>query len=261
MILVGVLAIALAAGLYFGGALDGLLGRAPQQQAASTEAETAATPATNGDEPDDYNPESFIFNEGPETRGAPTASPSRREPASREETQRATRQPTTQPQRTTTATASQQAAEPPPPAPTTSWAGGPVSLNPGQASEPQQTQVASAEPDVTAPTLPPPAATTPARTPTPTLSWSQRPSARRISDLYPARALSANVSGRVQLDCAVMANLSVSCAVASETPTGMGFGRAALSAASSYRAQPFRSDGSSAIGARTRLVINFQIPE
>jgi outer membrane biosynthesis protein TonB len=260
MILVGVLAIALAAGLYFGGALDGLLGRAQQQQAASTEADSTATPATNSDEPDDYNPESFIFNEGPETRAGPVVSPSRREPASREETQRAAREPT-QTQRTAAPAPARQATEPPPPAPTTSWAGGPVSLNPGQASEPQQTQVASAEPDVTAPTLPTPAATTPARTPTPTLSWSQRPSARRISDLYPSRALSANVSGRVQLDCAVMANLSVSCAVASETPTGMGFGRAALSAASSYRAQPFRSDGSSAIGARTRLVINFQIPE
>jgi hypothetical protein len=265
LLLVGVLAAALAGGLYFGGALDGLLGRPQQQQAAGSETETASAPAATGDEPADYNPESFIFSEGPETRGSTSASPSRREPASREQTQRTAREPTqqaTRPASTPAAQqASQQAAEPATPSPTTSWAGGPVSLSPGQSSEPQQTQIASAEPDVTAPTLPPPAATTPTRVAAPTLSWAQRPSARRISDLYPERALTANVSGRVQLDCAVMANLSVSCAVASETPTGMGFGRAALSAASSYRAQPFRSDGSSAIGARTRLVINFQIPE
>jgi protein TonB len=94
-----------------------------------------------------------------------------------------------------------------------------------------------------------------------TVSWAQRPTARRIAELYPDRAIRQGVGGRVQLDCVVQVNLSVACTILSENPPGLGFGRAALSAAGSYRAQPQLSDGASAIGKRARISVNFQAPQ
>jgi protein TonB len=81
-----------------------------------------------------------------------------------------------------------------------------------------------------------------------------------MQELYPSRANQQGAGGRVQLDCTVRADLALACAVASESPAGMGFGRAALGAAAAYRAQPSLSDGTEAIGARTRIVVNFQAP-
>lgn len=144
-----------------------------------------------------------------------------------------------------------------PPEPSTQAAttprSGPVSLVPPQTTTSPETQPASAS---TPPSVTPPTAATPGR-----VAWAQRPSARRISDLYPQRALRAGMGGRVQLDCTVQANLTVSCAIASETPPGMGFGAAAISAASAYRAQPRLSNGASAVGSTTRIAIAFQAPE
>ena len=40
-----------------------------------------------------------------------------------------------------------------------------------------------------------------------------------------------------------------------------GFGRAALSAAGSFRARPTLSNGTSAVGATTRLAVSFQAPQ
>ncbi len=76
----------------------------------------------------------------------------------------------------------------------------------------------------------------------------------------PERAARASQGGRVQLECTVQPNLSLVCGVASETPPGMGFGRAALGAANAYRSMPQLSDGSSAVGARTRVAFSFQPP-
>ncbi|MEQ1492328.1 MAG: hypothetical protein ABL932_17430 [Terricaulis sp.] len=91
--------------------------------------------------------------------------------------------------------------------------------------------------------------------------WSARPSQRRIADLYPRSALNDGIGGRVVLDCRVLGDLSVSCSIASETPSGSGFGRAALSASSSYRARATLSDGASSIGSSTRIAVNFQAPQ
>jgi protein TonB len=91
--------------------------------------------------------------------------------------------------------------------------------------------------------------------------WTSRPSARRIAELYPDRALRDGLGGRVVLDCRVLGDLSVSCSVASETPAGVGFGRAALSASGAYRARATLSDGASAIGSSARIAVNFQAPQ
>jgi protein TonB len=128
---------------------------------------------------------------------------------------------------------------------------GPVPLNPNQIPPSTQTS-ANVEPQIIRPQQPTVAA------PAGTVVWTSRPSARRISDLYPSGALRSGTGGRVVLDCRVLSNLSVSCSVASETPAGEGFGRAALSASNSYRARATRSDGSSSIGTTTRIAVNFQ---
>jgi protein TonB len=69
------------------------------------------------------------------------------------------------------------------------------------------------------------------------------------------------MGGRVQLDCTVLASLAVNCTIASESPAGEGFGRAALSVAESYRARSTLTDGSSAVGSRTRIAVAFQAPQ
>ena len=90
--------------------------------------------------------------------------------------------------------------------------------------------------------------------------WASRPTARRIADLYPSSASRLGVGGRVELNCTVASSLGLSCVVASETPSNLGFGRAALSVANAYRALPALSDGSGAVGTRTRIAVQFQAP-
>lgn len=235
---------ALAGGLYFGGMPD--VGGAQEEQVMADPGADAPLSTEPDGAPDPLSLDEAI---DPAPRRPEVAT---REPSPRDEPR---------PEREVEAAT---------PAPTTSWAGGsppnsggPVSLSPGSSPSTLPSTVgASPVP------LNPPAPTTTApvstRPPTParaaSVSWAQRPSASRISDLYPDRALNDGLGGRVELSCNVLANLSVSCSVASESPAGLGFGRAALAASSSYRANAARSDGTSAIGSRARIVVQFQAP-
>ncbi|HET9230724.1 MAG TPA: hypothetical protein VFO00_05520, partial [Vitreimonas sp.] len=159
----------------------------------------------------------------------------------------------------------------PPPAPvatSNNGQGGPVSLRPGDAAAPGTTSAPTTAPA----SNPPPvqiASTQPASTPPPTTTratprgqvvWAQRPSARRIGELYPSRALREGVGGRVELSCSVRTNQTLACNIASESPSGLGFGQAALNASTSYRASPTLSDGSGSAGSQTRIVVQFQAP-
>jgi|CXWL01.1.fsa_nt_gi protein TonB len=230
---------ALGAGLYFGN--------------------TAPTPA--GSEiaaPSDNAPADAYTAETGSPDGVGVTELAEQAPAPRQTTRPA---PTRQ-ERTERASATQDP-EPPTPTPTTSWSpnGGPVSLQAGA----QQT---ASVPTVTVPLAPPieaptqQASTTQPATPavTPTVTWAQRPSADRISALYPPRAMRNDTGGRAVLDCIVQPALTLSCVVASETPANAGFGRAAMLAAGAYRAQPTRTDGSSAVGSRARVAITFRPP-
>jgi protein TonB len=138
--------------------------------------------------------------------------------------------------------------------------GGPVPLSPNANQTPvvpipapPPVQTANVEPNIVGPS-------TQARPPG-SVVWAQRPSSRRIEELYPPRALRGGVGGRVVLDCRVQSSLAVNCSVASETPAGEGFGRAALGVANAYRARATLSDGTSSIGASTRIAVNFQAPQ
>lgn len=88
--------------------------------------------------------------------------------------------------------------------------------------------------------------------------WEQTPSTTDSERAFPVRARRFNVSGRVVLDCRVDGQGQiVECAVFDETPSGMGFGAAALSSvfrkAHAARAQ-LSSD-------RIRLPLSFETRE
>ena len=241
---------ALAGGLYFGGGMGDMGANAPGEQSADAGAAPLDAPGEVPlGEPGDVEPPPVQVLDRPAqtvTREAPPPAPRERE-RERE---------ATPPPRTTVA------ANTPP-------SSGPISLVPGNSANPAPASASTAA-SVVVPLAPPqtnPVAPSPASDPAQlrgtsgSVVWAQRPSARRIADLYPQRALREGMGGRVQLDCTVQPSLSVSCTIASESPAGEGFGRAALSASDSYRARPTLSDGTSAVGARARIAVAFQAPQ
>jgi protein TonB len=244
--------IVLLGGAAAAGAL--YLGGQPATQEAGVE--TAAPLESGGPVLDTPTPElSAALEQTAPIAAAPTVraprEDARREEARREEARRqeARREETRQVE-----------PEPPTPAPVTNWnvadnTRGPVSLAPGAAPP----AALPAPPPQPAP-APEPAAVQlpPAPAPAGDVRWAQRPNARSISDNYPSRALLDGTGGRVVLSCNVLANLSVACAVASETPANLGFGRAALNVVRGYRAQPTLSNGQPATGARARVTIEFR---
>ena len=105
---------------------------------------------------------------------------------------------------------------------------------------------------------PPPAPAPPPRPPVITNpSWSSRPAGE-----FPERALSRGIeSGVVQLECTVNANGSVSgCTILSESPSGSGFGQAAISGARRARLTPRSVDGV-AVGGRVRFTTRFALAD
>lgn len=88
--------------------------------------------------------------------------------------------------------------------------------------------------------------------------WASAPSARRLSALYPERALERGREGEASLHCMVLDNGALDCQRVSETP---GFGRAALRVASQLRHAPQRADGSDAAGSPVNLRVVFRIED
>jgi hypothetical protein len=247
---------ALAGGLYFGGGLN--------NEASPPAVERDTQTANAGAPPDAESTfgatdNGTSFSEAQDNRPTPAQRPTAAAP-DREQTRERDRER----QREREAAASE-----PVPAPTTNFAsnsGGPVSLSASNPTPPGATSnPATLSPPVTAPAstpasnTPPPAAT-PTRPPG-TVVFTQRPSPNRIAELYPSAASRRGVGGRVELNCQVRSNLTLACSIASENPPGTGFGAAALSTVSSYRVRPTLSDGASAVGASTRIAVNFQAPQ
>ena len=149
----------------------------------------------------------------------------------------------------------QEKAKPPPPPP-------PPPNRPPPPPPPEQRVP---PPDLSAPPTPTPipvAVDPPPAPPSPMLTgmvWLQRPSAQDFSRYYPPRAIDRSQEGRVTLDCLVDAGGHISCSVADESPTGWGFGEAALRIARSFRAAAQTSDGRATSGGRVRVPITFRL--
>lgn len=106
----------------------------------------------------------------------------------------------------------------------------------------------------------------PAQTPTPTPAlpsdpvvittptWIERP--RHPERWFPRQAFMQGIAGEVVLDCDVDVNGRLSCRVTSETPTGQGFGDAALRIAEAHVMRPAMQNGV-AVRGRYRMVVPF----
>ena len=88
--------------------------------------------------------------------------------------------------------------------------------------------------------------------------WSRVPTARRLSALYPARALEREREGEARLACIVQNSGRLACENVEQTP---GFGGAALRVANTLEHSPYRADGSSAIGTLVNLRVVFRMED
>ncbi len=88
--------------------------------------------------------------------------------------------------------------------------------------------------------------------------YAALPDARLMASLYPSQAIGLQIPARVNVDCRVGLNGKLnSCSVLDETPTGYGFGKAALKWAQSFRMKPKTVDGQPVDGAHIALPIVF----
>lgn len=81
--------------------------------------------------------------------------------------------------------------------------------------------------------------------------------------LYPAQAKAAHVpTGHVTLKCVLQPQGKLGgCVVERETPTGLGFGEAAVKVAVMFRANPWTSDGRPVDGDEVRLPLRLENPD
>ncbi len=89
--------------------------------------------------------------------------------------------------------------------------------------------------------------------------WERTPTARRLSALYPERALERGREGEARLHCTVLEGGALDCARISETPGG--FGPAAERVARAFRHSSTLADGRDATGSPVNLRVVFRIDD
>lgn len=92
--------------------------------------------------------------------------------------------------------------------------------------------------------------------------WVRKPSGDQLMRAYPAAAIRTGATGAVTLNCAVRVDGTLTdCGVRSETPSGLGFGRAAMSLSRYFRMSPQSVNGQAVDGARVNVTTRFTLPE
>ena len=116
-----------------------------------------------------------------------------------------------------------------------------------------QTPAPSEAPGAADPAAPKPSVITPP-------DWIRIPTGEQINREYPARALRNDVEGRATLRCKVMdAGTLTDCTVTSQTPSGYGFGNAALKLSRYFMMRPKTVDGAPVGGATVKVPIPFRM--
>jgi len=105
---------------------------------------------------------------------------------------------------------------------------------------------------------------TPADTDLPTITtpdWRRRATGADVMRVYPGRAFRRGVSGAALVACSVSKEGTlVDCSVLEETPSGEGFGEAALKLTRLYTMRPLTKDGLSVEGGKVRMPMRFIAP-
>lgn len=91
--------------------------------------------------------------------------------------------------------------------------------------------------------------------------WVARPDANDLTEHYPEIAAALNLTGRATVACDVDAFGGLeTCTAVSETPTGLGFGAAAVAMTPLFRMRPMTRDGQAVTGGKIIIPIAFRLP-